>query len=170
MNKLLGTAPKHPGLWRDEHFNSAEVAAPTSINTVRSTSHGQDELSALAPQLATLSKQGRWIVLINPPHIHYKQMLANAGVQMDKVLLVHSKDEVETLWATEKALTNGTSSAVVTWINDLDQRDNRRLQLVAKSARALGLVIQAQAETSTNPTSFAVSNMVSPATNFTSFH
>lgn len=61
---------------------------------------------------------------------------------MDRVLLVHTKDEVETLWAMEKALTSGTSSAVITWTTPLDARDNRRIQLVAKSALAQGVIIE----------------------------
>ncbi|NKF52152.1 cell division protein [Shewanella sp. WXL01] len=144
MNNLMGNAPRHPGMWTDGSTGCTDLQAQPSINTVRSKTQGEQELKALAPQLATLSFQGRWIVLINPPHISYKQLLANAGVRTDRVLLVHAKDEIETLWATEKALTSGTSSAVVSWTSNLDDRDSRRLQLVAKSARALGLVIQEQ--------------------------
>ncbi|WP_076538207.1 cell division inhibitor SulA [Shewanella sp. UCD-KL21] len=140
MNTLIGNAPRHPGLWVD--MASDSIPTKQGIETKRTQNQGLTELTQLCSQLAILSQQGRWIVLINPPHIGYKQILANASVRMDRVLLVHTKDEVETLWAMEKALTNGTSSAVITWTPPLDARDNRRIQLVAKNALAQGLIIE----------------------------
>ncbi|QQX80590.1 cell division protein [Shewanella sp. KX20019] len=140
MNKLLGVSPRHPGLWQD--IPNSTMSKKTDIETMISHTQGRNELKQICGQLAQLSLQGRWIVLISPPNIGYKQMLASAGVRMDRILLVHAKDEVETLWAMEKALTSGTSSAVITWTNELDARDSRRLQLVAKSAQAVGIIIE----------------------------
>ncbi|WP_258405973.1 cell division inhibitor SulA [Shewanella acanthi] len=142
MNKLLGNAPRHPGLWLDTVRDADTDWQHTPIMFMPTQSQGKQELMQLSQQLALLSQQGRWVVLINPPSIGYKQLLASAGVRMDSVLLVHAKDDVETLWAMEKALTSGTSSAVITWSHSLDARDNRRLQIVAKSARAMGIVIE----------------------------
>jgi cell division inhibitor SulA len=142
MNKLTGTAPRHPGLWLDINTDVNQEWQQSAISTLPTRSQGKLELQQVCGQLALLSHQGRWIVLISPPNIGYKQLLANAGVRMDRVLLVHAKDEVETLWAMEKALTSGTSSAVITWTSSLDARDCRRLQLVAKSARAMGIIFE----------------------------
>lgn len=104
MNKLLGNAPRHPGLWLDEVRDTDTDWQHTPISCMPTQTQGQHELVQLSAQLAQLSQQGRWVVLINPPSIGYKQLLANAGVRMDRILLVHAKDEVETLWAMEKAL------------------------------------------------------------------
>jgi cell division inhibitor SulA len=68
---------------------------------------------------------------------------------MDRVLQVRARDEVEALWAMEKALTSGTSSAVISWVEQLDHKDKRRLQLVAKSARAMGFVLETNATAET---------------------
>ncbi|MGI2258469.1 cell division inhibitor SulA [Shewanella sp. GXUN23E] len=138
MNKLVGTAPRHPGLWRS-HSSDSDAGR---ILTLQSENRGLSELHSCAPQLAQLSQQGRWIVLINAPKFEYRQLLAKAGVRMDRILLVRGRDEVETLWAMERALTSGTSSAVIAWSSPLDERDQRRLQLVAKSARAIGWLIE----------------------------
>lgn len=172
MNKLMGTSPRHPGLWVD--IPTADINLAQPITTLQTETNGKVELSQYASQLALLSQQGRWIVLINPANINYKQMLASAGVRMDRVLLVHAKDEIETLWAMEKALTSGTSSAVISWTQPLDARDSRRLELVAKSARALGVVIE---DVSTHlGTSLATKAIISnqnnavKTINFTSFH
>lgn len=140
MNKLLGNAPRHPGLWTD--IPAANTLGNSQVLTRSTCSMGRDELANLAPELARLSLEGRWIVLISPPNIGLKAMLAQAGVRMDRVLLVHAKDEVETLWTMEKALTNGTSSAVLCWTNTLEARDKRRLELVAKNAVALGVIFE----------------------------
>ena len=150
MNKLMGTSPRHPGLWQDMPSTNMVSSASNNITTMVTHTQGRDELNQISAQLSQLSQQGRWIVLISPPNIGYKQMLAAAGVRMDRILLVHAKDEVETLWAMEKALTSGTSSAVITWTNALDARDNRRLQIVAKSARAVGIVIEHSVENTNN--------------------
>ncbi|CAM3402887.1 cell division inhibitor SulA [Shewanella violacea] len=142
MKNMIGNSPRHPGLWTNP-LNQASIEQECgSITTVTSYTQGRVELKQVSNQLATLSHQGQWIVLISPPNIGYKQMLAEAGVRMDRVLLVHAKDEIETLWAMEKALISGTSSAVICWTQALDSRDNRRLKLVEKSARALGIVIE----------------------------
>ncbi len=141
MNNLIGNAPRHPGLWVDMD-TQLKTNAQHTVSTVSSETLGKKELQAMTPKLARLSQQGQWVVLISPPNIGYKQMLADAGVRMDRILLVHAKDEVEIMWAMEKALTSGTSSAVICWTSSLDARDSRRLQLVAKSSRALGLVIE----------------------------
>ncbi len=150
MNKLMGTSPRHPGLWQDMPSTTLANNPIKDITTMVTQTQGRDELKQISAQLSQLSQQGRWIVLISPPNIGYKQMLAAAGVRMDRILLVHAKDEVETLWAMEKALTSGTSSAVITWTNSLDARDSRRLQLVAKSARAAGILIENSIATSCN--------------------
>ncbi len=142
MKTLIGISPKHPGLWIDTADQLPAAKECVSVTTMTTHTQGRDELQRVSNQLASLSHQGQWIVLISPPNIGYKKLLADAGVRMDRVLLVHGKDEVETLWAMEKALTSGTSSAVISWTPSLDARDNRRLQLVAKSARALGIVIE----------------------------
>jgi len=142
MNSLIGNSPRHPGLWVNLEDPLSNELQGCTVSSVTTHTQGRDELQVLSTQLASLSHQGQWIVLISPPNIGYKQMLTDAGVRMDRVLLVHAKDEVETLWAMEKALTSGTSSAVISWTQSLDARDNRRLQIVAKSARAVGIVIE----------------------------
>lgn len=143
MSMLIGNAPRHPGLWQDNSDTMVELG----VSNLPSSSNGRRELQQLSAQLAQLSQQGRWIVLINPGFSGYKTILANAGVRMDRVLQVRARDEVEALWATERALTSGTTSAVVSWVDQLDHKDKRRLQLVAKSARAVGIILETHTTT-----------------------
>ncbi|MCL1077872.1 cell division protein [Parashewanella spongiae] len=134
----------HPGIWQ----TATTTNQPQTVSTMSSDTSGIDELIQLSSKMAQLSKLGRWIVLINPPSIDYKSILSQAGVSMNKVLLVHARDDVESLWAMEKALTSGTNSAVICWAAELDAKDNRRLELVNKSAKAIGIILQTQPKTS----------------------
>ena len=143
----------HPGVWtQPETSTTGEI---NHIQTQFSCSVGDEELKSMSAELASLSHQGRWIVLINPQSQSYKSILAQSGIKMERVLLVHTKDDIEALWTLEKAITNGTSSAAICWVSSLDERDLRRLQLVNKSARAKGIILQSA------PNSIAISPSVS---------
>lgn len=119
------------GGW-DSHTINELVSAPDDLS----------QLAILAPTLAKLSQQGRWIVLVGAPKFDYKTFFLQFGIASDKVLMVHPKDQLDALWATEQALMTGTSSAVLAWPGHISRRDMRRLQLASKSAKALAFVFQ----------------------------
>ena len=64
---------------------------------------GQGEMQLLLPALARISQQ-QWVMLIAPPYIPYAPMLAQAGVNLANVLLIHPKNDQDALWAMEQAL------------------------------------------------------------------
>lgn len=119
------------GGWKTQAINEF-VSSQTKINP----------LKMLAPTLATLSQQGRWIVLIGAPKSEIKQLLAEYGIASNKVLLVHPKDQIDALWAMEQALMTGTSSAVLGWPGAIEQRDIKRLQIAAKNSSALAFIFK----------------------------
>ena len=97
--------------------------------------HGIGELSLLAPALASLSTtDSRIIAWIAPPFVPYAPALAAAGINLDKVLLVHPADHGKALWALEQALRTGVCSAVLGWLSEslLKFTEVRRLQLAAR--------------------------------------
>jgi cell division inhibitor SulA len=117
-----------------------------AINEFISSQAQINPLKMLAPTLATLSQQGRWIVLIGAPKSEIKQLLTEYAIASNKVLLVHPKDQVDALWAMEQALMTGTSSAVLGWPGAIDERDIKRLQIAAKRSSALAFIFnQSQA-------------------------
>jgi cell division inhibitor SulA len=59
---------------------------------------------------------------------------------------------------------------VVTWTSSLDARDSRRLEIVAKSARALGVVIEDVNAHLPHKHQFVNSTLTNEAGNFCSFH
>ncbi len=142
MNKQQ-IAVHHPGLWQSVKRNTftrlgchelhgvlEEGALPAGrIIEVTGEQVTPQELMPLLPCLRQLSAQHQWIVLIAPPSSRLVRWLAEQGVDSSKVLMVHPKTAVDTLWAVEQALRHGSSSLVIAWTGSLDQRDQRRLEL-----------------------------------------
>jgi cell division inhibitor SulA/protein ImuA len=65
----------------------------------------------LLPALITLTSRRdgdddalKWAALVSPPYIPYAPALARAGIDLTKLLMVHSRREMDTLWAIEQAL------------------------------------------------------------------
>jgi cell division inhibitor SulA len=113
---------------------------------------GVGELRLLLPALARLSqRRARWIAWIAPPWVPYAPALAAAGVDVDRVLLVHPKTHQDQLWATEQALRSGTCSAVLSWPDPrhLRHADLRRLQLAAREGDAWGVLFRPAAAAET---------------------
>jgi cell division inhibitor SulA len=99
---------------------------------------GIGEFSILLPALARLSKDERWVALINPPYIPYAPALAHAGIDLAKVVVVRATGTVNTLWSMEQTLRSGACSAVLGWPTSINERAIRRLQLATEAGHALG--------------------------------
>src|SRR5690242_13595836 len=66
--------------------------------------HGIGELSLVLPTLARLTQAGRHAAFVAPPHLPYPPALAQAGVVLERSLVVEPKTADETLWAIEQLL------------------------------------------------------------------
>ena len=140
----------HPKIWRGRS-GSARAVLPTGFNALDAylpgggwprdamteifiDRYGIGELALLMPALAFLSRSeegaGRWIVWVAPPFIPYAPALARCGIDLDRLLLVHSStDEKKTLWAAEQAVRSKSCAAALVWLPAADDRALRRLQL-----------------------------------------
>ena len=76
----------------------------------------------------------RLIAWVAPPFVPYAPALRTAGIDLDKLLLVHATDHARTLWALEQALKTGVCSAVLGWLSEsrLKFAEIRRLQFAAR--------------------------------------
>jgi len=81
----------------------------------------------------------QWSALVNPPFIPYAPALANAGVQLDRLLIIDARNDDDTLWSTEQLLRAGIFTTVICWINKTDSRRQRRLQLAAETGQSLAI-------------------------------
>ncbi len=158
---------QHPNLWRADQIETLQAPTQQGINTGYNklneqlpgqgwpsaglmefmlSSAGVGELRLLAPALAELSQQQRWITWINPPFIPYAPALQAVGIDINKILLIHPKNHQDSLWALERACKSGGCSSVLAWLDDskLKLKDTQRIQLAAKQGRTLTCLFRPQ--------------------------
>ena len=101
---------------------------------------GIGEFSLLLPALRKITTSKQWAALINPPYVPYAPALATAGLNLEHLLVIDSKDDTDTLWSAEQLLRSGTFQVVIFWIHKARNADKsnklRRLQLAAEQAGA----------------------------------
>ena len=146
---------KHPALWKGRQqqnkkatlstgYSALDAALPSegwpigALTELMVTQEGIGELTLLLPALHALTKQQQWTALVAPPHIPYAPALLNAGISIERMLIVDSpNDHKDALWATEQLLRSGVFSAVILWSEkNGDDRQQRRLQLAAEQGNA----------------------------------
>lgn len=171
-NHALNDLLQQPGIWRAgdpavrtglEYVNTGyrvlDQALPGhgwplgALTEILHDHAGIGELRLLMPALARLSRSGRWIVLVAPPHIPYAPALAASGIDLSRLLLVHPREtgEHDHLWAIEQALRAGTCAAVLAWPGQIDGRQLRRLQLAAETGRCWGVLFRDAAAVNPSP-------------------
>lgn len=77
------------------------------------TAHQGAGLALLLPLLAALSKEPRWLLWVDPPHLPFAPALAARGLDLGRLLIVHAG--ADAAWAAEQGLRSGTCAAVLTW-------------------------------------------------------
>ena len=110
------------------------------------------ELSLLLPVLARLSQANHWISMIDPPWIPYPPALHGRGLALEKLLLVHTKDRAESLWACEQVVRGISGGAMLAWPDELSFSEMRRLQLAAeRTQKTVFLFHDARAANASSP-------------------
>jgi hypothetical protein len=77
------------------------------------TAHQGAGLALLLPLLAALSKEPRWLLWVDPPHLPFAPALAARGLDLGRLLIVHAG--ADAAWAAEQGLRSGTCAAVLAW-------------------------------------------------------
>lgn len=96
----------------------------------------------LMPLLAQLSRDDRWFAWIAPPLKLPKQWLLEAGIDINKIMMLQPKTELDTLELAQKALRTGTCHAVISWPGQVSKEQLGQLELAAKSGHSHAIVIQ----------------------------
>ncbi len=112
--------------------------------------YGMGELQLLMPALARLSTpqdhevsdEAGWIAWIAPPFQPYPPALLQWGINLSRVLIVRPRQENETLWSAEQALSSGNCAAVLMWLDTMDDYSSRRLQLAAEKGRSWAIAFR----------------------------
>ena len=73
-----------------------------------------------------------WTLLIAPDHLPNKQILLNAGINLNKVLIIHKKNCCDVLFRAYQSLKQDNFSALVVWDNLLTQNERDLLTIKAE--------------------------------------
>jgi hypothetical protein len=149
---------QHPAIWRGDQYAKVAVASiPTgfaeldaqlpgggwprsALTELLTNQQGIGELRLLAPALAHLSRQDKWLALVAPPHLPYAPGFEALGVDLARLIIVRTRSNGESLWAAERCLRAGTCAAVIAWPGPGSERSLRRLQLAAEEGKSCGVI------------------------------
>ncbi|NVK23302.1 MAG: hypothetical protein HWE10_00100 [Gammaproteobacteria bacterium] len=73
-----------------------------------------------------------WTLLIAPDHLPKKHILVDAGINLDKVLIIHKKNCCDVLFKAYQALKQDNFSALVIWDNLLTESESALLNIKAQ--------------------------------------
>jgi protein ImuA len=105
---------------------------------------GVGEVSLLAPALAAMTREGKGVVWVNPPHLPYAPALVAHDIDLAKVLIVRTASHADSLWAAEQALRSGAVNAVLLWLRQhVDYQALRRLHLACETGASAAFVYRA---------------------------
>lgn len=163
MKATVAQLAQLPGVWRGgelEHATQRVVATghaaldrelpgggwPTgTLTEVLHDAVGIGEVSFLAGALALASAEDRLIAWIGAPHLPYAPALAEAGIPLERCLVVRPAQREDSLWAAEQALRSGACGAVLFWLAKDEYAWLRRLQMAAEAGRAMAVLFRSSA-------------------------
>ena len=134
-------SPLVPLLTNNGHSPWLEETEACSELTLRgSTGHC---LNLLAPILRELSQNqdARWLTLIAPPSSVTQAWLRNAGLNRERIMLLHPRGEQSARDLACSVLRLGRSHTVISWLHPLDVITQLQLTDAAQTGRAQSLNI-----------------------------
>jgi len=160
MPSLAAGLEQHPGIWRGAElarsacpgiasgFAALDAELPGggwprgALTEILPQHEGIGELRILGPALAQLAAQGKFIAWIAPPHLPYAPALAAAGIALERIVIVKTTRDGDSLWAAEQALGSAACGGVLAWPHDIRFPQLRRLQLAAEDGRCLAVLFR----------------------------
>ena len=160
MASPLDAVLNHPAVWRgNDCVRVAVPSVPTgfaeldallpgagwpaeALTEIYVERPGIGELQLMMPAAARLTRAERWLVMIAPPYIPYAPALLGHGVRLSRLMLIRPQAVEAQLWAGEQALRSGSCGAVMLWLNRVQERALRRLQLAAERSGALAMLFR----------------------------
>lgn len=155
MHSPLEAVLNHPAIWRGNDcarvaihgvstgFPELDTVFPgqgwpaAALTEIYAGRAGCGEMQLVMPAVARLTRAGRWVALIAPPHVPYAPALAAHGVELSRLILVRAADAGERFWACEQALRHPGCGAVLAWADRAPERALKRLQLAAEAGSAI---------------------------------
>lgn len=108
--------------------------------------HGMGEFTLLLPALRMVTggrdRPPGWVAMVSPPYMPYAPALARSGIDLTRLLVIHSRQGMDTLWAVEQALRSQACAAVMGWSETGDATALRRLQLAAEASASWAMLFR----------------------------
>ncbi len=100
-------------------------------------------LHLLAPILRELSQDqdARWLTLVAPPSSLTQTWLRDAGLNRERILLLHPRQGQSALELAEEALRLGRSHTVISWLHPVERSTRQSLARAARTGQAQSLNI-----------------------------
>jgi cell division inhibitor SulA/protein ImuA len=169
MGASLDIILNHPAIWRGN--DCARVAVPgissgfpeldavlpgggwpaAALTEIYAERPGIGEMQLFMPAAARLTCAGRWIILVDPPHIPYVPALAAHGIRLSRLILVRAGSAEERFWACEQVLHSQGCGAVLAWIERAPQLALRRLQLAVEGRSTAVLLFRSSRAIAASP-------------------
>ncbi len=143
------------GLWRADQLGHSAVAALSSsypkldrelpgagwplgmLTELITREAGIGELRLLVPLIRQLTREGKVVILLAPPHIPYAPALASFGIDLKHLIIIQAPNAANRLWAIEQTLKSASFGALLAWLpQDKTKPEHlRRMQLAAQTAQ-----------------------------------
>jgi cell division inhibitor SulA/protein ImuA len=166
VKESVSALARLPGVWRGgelEHAAHPTVATGHAaldrelpgggwpMGTLSEVLHegiGIGEVGFLAGALARASEGDRLVAWINAPHVPYAPALSQAGIPLDRCLVIQPPSSEDALWAAEQTLKSGACGAALIWLANVKNQYAwlRRLQMAAEAGRAMAVFFRAAAD------------------------
>jgi protein ImuA len=91
---------------------------------------------------AHVVQQGGALVVIDGKQEFYPPAAANLGIPLENTVIVRPANRRDALWAWEQSLRSGAVAVALGWLDNLDERAFRRLQLAAETGGSLGFLLR----------------------------
>jgi protein ImuA len=110
------------------------------------SSPGIGELRLVAASLSSVCRAGRSIMVMTPgplgEAVLYPDGWSQLGIDPSQLLIVHTENLTDRLWAIEQALRSAACGALMAWLPAVRQDALRRLQLAAAGSDGLSFLFR----------------------------
>jgi len=100
------------------------------------------QIPMLLPLLAQISQAPRWLIWVAPPAMLPRELLTEAGIDLNKVILLKPDEQNDCFQLACKALAAGTAHAVISWEGYMGQSQIQGLEQAAREGASHGIVIR----------------------------
>lgn len=131
--------------WKDEPKAPAKGSAASmagKITEIILQDEDEYNFQLLMPLLAQLSQDDRWFAWIAPPKKMPKQWLLEAGIDINKIIVLQPGPAHDAMALARRALSTGTCHAVISWPGAIAADEFEDLKAAAQSGASHAILVR----------------------------